>query len=152
MLNLIKGFSPRYAPPEVFARLHLRYATHTVEDDMMADCYSIGALVWEIVSRQVRALHQLSGGGRACTELTGHGMPRRGLDARAQIPWDMHSNEEIEQNLRFGMRLPEIVRGAGFVAVGVGAPRANRRIGLARWSALPCVCRRWTRTTRSCRS
>jgi len=26
-----------------------------------------------------------------------------------QIPWDMHSNEEIEQNLRFGMRLPEIV-------------------------------------------
>ena len=27
-----------------------------------------------------------------------------------QIPWDMHSNEEIEQNLRFGMRLPEIVR------------------------------------------
>jgi len=54
MLNLIKGFSPRYAPPEVFARLHLRYATHTVEDDMASDCYSLGALIWEIVARQVR--------------------------------------------------------------------------------------------------
>jgi len=54
MLNLIKGFSPRYAPPEVFARLHLRYATHTVEDDMMSDCYSLGALIWELLARQVR--------------------------------------------------------------------------------------------------
>jgi len=38
-----------------------------------------------------------------------------------QIPWDMHSNEEIEQNLRFGMRLPEIVRVAEAFCHGTAA-------------------------------
>jgi len=64
MLNLIKGFSPRYAPPEVFARLHLRFATHTLEDDMMADSYSLGALIWEIMSRQVRITCRWQGARR----------------------------------------------------------------------------------------
>jgi len=41
-------------------------------------------------------------------------LPRAVLVLAVQIPWDMHSNEDIEQNLRFGMRLPEIVRVASY--------------------------------------
>jgi eukaryotic-like serine/threonine-protein kinase len=50
----IKGMSPRYAPPEVFARVHLRNASNTVEDDKMSDIYSLGVVLWETTARQVR--------------------------------------------------------------------------------------------------
>jgi len=49
----IKGYSPRYAPPEVFARIHLRNASNTVEDDKMADVYSLGVVLWETMTRTV---------------------------------------------------------------------------------------------------
>jgi hypothetical protein len=50
----IKGFSPRYAPPEVFARIHLRNASNTIDDDKLADVYSMGVVMWETMARQVR--------------------------------------------------------------------------------------------------
>ena len=53
MLNLIKGFSPRYAPPEVFARVHLRTASNTIEDDKLSDVYSLGVVLWETMTRQI---------------------------------------------------------------------------------------------------
>src|SRR5690606_39253522 len=49
----IKGMSPRYAPPEVFARVHLRNASNTVEDDKMSDAYSLGVVLWETMGRQI---------------------------------------------------------------------------------------------------
>ena len=49
----IKGMSPRYAPPEVFARVHLRNASNTVEDDKMSDVYSLGVVLWETTARQI---------------------------------------------------------------------------------------------------
>ena len=49
----IKGFSPRYAPPEVFARVHLRNASNTLEDDKTSDVYSIGVVIWETTARQI---------------------------------------------------------------------------------------------------
>jgi serine/threonine protein kinase len=49
----IKGFSPRYSPPEVFARIHLRNSSNTVDDDKMSDIYSIGVVLWETMARQV---------------------------------------------------------------------------------------------------
>jgi len=51
--DAIKGYSPRYAPPEVFARIHLRNSSNTVEDDKMSDVYSIGVVMWETMTRQV---------------------------------------------------------------------------------------------------
>ena len=50
----IKGYSPRYAPPEVFARIHLRNASNTIDDDKMSDVYSMGVVLWETMARQVR--------------------------------------------------------------------------------------------------
>jgi serine/threonine protein kinase len=52
----VKGFSPRYAPPEVFARIYLRHASNTVQDDKQADVYSMGVVIWETMTRQVLAL------------------------------------------------------------------------------------------------
>ena len=49
----IKGMSPRYAPPEVFARVHLRNASNTVEDDKMSDIYSMGVVLWETTARTI---------------------------------------------------------------------------------------------------
>ena len=49
----IKGYSPRYAPPEVFARIHLRNTSNTVDDDKMSDVYSVGVVIWETMTRQV---------------------------------------------------------------------------------------------------
>ena len=49
----IKGMSPRYAPPEVFARVHLRNASNTVEDDKMSDVYSLGVVLWETTARTI---------------------------------------------------------------------------------------------------
>jgi len=49
----IKGYSPRYAPPEVFARIHLRNASNSVEDDKLSDVYSLGVVIWETMARQV---------------------------------------------------------------------------------------------------
>jgi hypothetical protein len=51
----IKGYSPRYAPPEVFARVHLRNTSNSVEDDKMSDVYSMGVVLWETTARQVRS-------------------------------------------------------------------------------------------------
>jgi serine/threonine protein kinase, bacterial len=50
----IKGVSPRYAAPEVFARVHLRFASNTVDDDKSSDVYSLGVVLWETMSRLVR--------------------------------------------------------------------------------------------------
>jgi len=50
---VIRGLSPRYAAPEVFARLHLRSATSTVDDDKRSDMYSIGVTLWEMVARRI---------------------------------------------------------------------------------------------------
>ena len=49
----IKGLSPRYAAPEVFARVHLRNASNTVEDDKSSDVFSAGVVLWEITARQI---------------------------------------------------------------------------------------------------
>jgi len=49
----IKGISPRYAPPEVFARVHLRHASNTLDDDRMSDVYSLGVVLWETMARQI---------------------------------------------------------------------------------------------------
>ena len=51
--DMIKGMSPRYAPPEVFARVHLRNASNTVEDDKMSDVYSMGVVLWETLARTI---------------------------------------------------------------------------------------------------
>jgi len=51
--NSIKGYSPRYAAPEVFARIHLRHTSNTIDDDKMSDVYSLGVVVWETMARQV---------------------------------------------------------------------------------------------------
>jgi len=45
--------SPRYAPPEVFARVHLKHASNTVDDDKMSDIYSLGVVLWETTARQI---------------------------------------------------------------------------------------------------
>ena len=50
----IKGYSPRYAAPEVFARVHLRSSSNTIEDDKSSDVYSLGVVIWETTARQVR--------------------------------------------------------------------------------------------------
>jgi hypothetical protein len=48
-------FSPRYAPPEVLARRAMRSHASSFEDDKAADVYSMGAVIWEVVARQVCA-------------------------------------------------------------------------------------------------
>lgn len=50
---LIKGFSPRYAAPEVFARAHMRRGQSTADDDKRADVYSLGVTLWEIFARRI---------------------------------------------------------------------------------------------------
>ena len=59
-LSAVRGISPRYASPEAFARLKLRNSTTTLEDDKMSDVYSVGVVVWELVTRMVTG----RGGGR----------------------------------------------------------------------------------------
>jgi len=49
----IRGMSPRYAAPEVFARVHLKHASNTVDDDKMSDIYSLGVVLWETTARQI---------------------------------------------------------------------------------------------------
>jgi hypothetical protein len=53
-MSAVKGISPRYAPPEVFSRMRLRSASHTLDDDKASDVYSMGVLLWETVARLVR--------------------------------------------------------------------------------------------------
>ena len=53
MNSKVKGMSPRYAAPEVFARMHLRFVSNTVEDDKMADMYALGVCLWETTCRLV---------------------------------------------------------------------------------------------------
>lgn len=55
--EVVKGLSPRYASPEVFARMHLRRTVHTVEDDQQADVYAMGVVIWETMTRQARSMH-----------------------------------------------------------------------------------------------
>jgi serine/threonine protein kinase len=50
----VKGYSPRYAAPEVFARVHLRFVSNSVDDDKMADVYALGVVLWETTCRLVR--------------------------------------------------------------------------------------------------
>ena len=49
----VKGYSPRYSPPEVFARVHLRSSSNTIEDDKSSDVYSLGVVIWEATARMV---------------------------------------------------------------------------------------------------
>jgi len=49
----IKGISPRYAPPEVFARVHLKHSSNTLEDDKQSDVYSLGVVMWETMARLI---------------------------------------------------------------------------------------------------
>ena len=49
----VKGLSPRYAPPEVFARAHLRFVSHPIEEDKMSDVYSLGVVLWETTTRMI---------------------------------------------------------------------------------------------------
>ena len=51
--DAIKGFSPRYAAPEVFARVHLRSASNNLEDDKASDVYSLGVVLWETTARVI---------------------------------------------------------------------------------------------------
>ena len=53
MNSKVKGMSPRYAAPEVFARMHLRFVSNTVEDDKMSDMYALGVCLWEATCRLV---------------------------------------------------------------------------------------------------
>jgi len=50
---LVNGFSPRYAPPEVFARAVLRNAATSVDDDKRSDIYALGATFWETLAREI---------------------------------------------------------------------------------------------------
>jgi serine/threonine protein kinase len=50
---VINGFSPRYAPPEVFARVHLKSSVTTVDDDKRSDVYSMGVTFWEVFIRRI---------------------------------------------------------------------------------------------------
>jgi len=50
---VVHGFSPRYAPPEVFARMHMPGARSNVDDDKRSDMFSIGVTFWEILARRV---------------------------------------------------------------------------------------------------
>ena len=47
---MIRGISPRYAPPEVFARLNLRHSTNSIEDDKLSDVYSLGVIIYEMLA------------------------------------------------------------------------------------------------------
>ena len=51
--NIVVGFSPRYAAPEVFARAHVKGSFSTVEDDKKSDVYAFGVIVWEMYMRQI---------------------------------------------------------------------------------------------------
>ena len=51
--DAIKGFSPRYAAPEVFARVHLKNASNTLDDDKQSDVYSLGVVLWETTARMI---------------------------------------------------------------------------------------------------
>jgi serine/threonine protein kinase len=52
----VRGYSPRYAPPEVFARVHLRASSNTIDDDKSSDIYSLGVVLWETTARMVRVV------------------------------------------------------------------------------------------------
>jgi len=72
------GISPRYAAPEVFARMHLRnvHANSSIDDDKRSDVYSLGVTFWEVLSRKV--------------------------------PWSDVSHEQVEMTVRGGGRLAQL--------------------------------------------
>ena len=49
----VNGYSPRYAAPEVIARIQVKGTGNTLEDDQTSDMYSIGVLLWEVLSRRI---------------------------------------------------------------------------------------------------
>ena len=51
--NGIRGLSPSYAPPEIFARVHMRNAQTSIEDDQSSDVYSMGVVLWETAARRI---------------------------------------------------------------------------------------------------
>ena len=105
----VKGLSPRYAPPEVFARIHLRNASNTVDDDKFADVYSIGVVIWETMARQVRVWFSAPDDHGMCEGGPVLMMPRSRPPSPlsyAQVPWDGIQNEEIELHVRGGARVP----------------------------------------------
>jgi len=50
---IVLGLSPRYAAPEVFARMQLRSASWTVDDDKRSDVFAMGVTFWETMRRQM---------------------------------------------------------------------------------------------------
>jgi len=49
----VKGFSPRYAAPEVFGRLTANATSVTIEDEMKNDVYSYAIILWEMMTRKI---------------------------------------------------------------------------------------------------
>jgi len=47
----LKGMSPRYTAPEVFARMK-NDSQPTIEDDFKADAYSFAIIIWELLTRK----------------------------------------------------------------------------------------------------
>jgi hypothetical protein len=49
----VNGYSPRYAAPEVIARVQIKTASTTLEEDQLSDLYSLGVVLWEMLSRRI---------------------------------------------------------------------------------------------------
>jgi hypothetical protein len=49
----VNGYSPRYAAPEVIARIQVKSAGSSLEDDMESDLYALGVVLWETLSRRI---------------------------------------------------------------------------------------------------
>ena len=50
MVN-VKGFSPRYAAPEVFAHSRLEHVGINLVQEQRSDIYAFGVVMWEIIER-----------------------------------------------------------------------------------------------------
>lgn len=47
----IKGFSPRYAAPEVFVHSRLAHIALDLHQEQKSDIYAFGVVIWEILTR-----------------------------------------------------------------------------------------------------
>jgi len=48
----VKGFSPRYAAPEVFGRVMTNLKTLSIDDEMKSDVYSFAVILWQMMARK----------------------------------------------------------------------------------------------------
>ena len=92
----------------MFARVHLRNTSNSVEDDKMSDIYSMGVVIWETTARQVRCSKQQQqrgwDGGRGAESNQNRDPCGRGEPL--QVPWDGVTNDDIELHVRGGARVP----------------------------------------------